>query len=130
MKNMIQGSEKVQEYSTVYARSIDTYDSQQASGNDGDMTLVGGYTFTWEYDPNGQSGFTGVSWFEGVSGSPLQATGYSVEEVETNLKNGTWTNLNVIFEAWQDYVEENSSVHVASDFAKYLTNNNAAGCWY
>lgn len=116
------------EYTGVYARAIDPTNESQASGQEGDMTLVQGYTFLWTYIEGGSNnGFTGSGWYADIEGSPLKIAGYTAKEVEMNLQNGIWTNLNIIFHTWQQHANDNPEEHVASDFAKIITND---ACWY
>lgn len=126
---MIYGENRVDEpYSSVQAYSIAPQNSKIISGgDDGDVQVNQGYTFSWVYNPNGVSGFTGVSWFDDVDGSPLNYSGITAEEINSQFENSNRQDLNDIFRTWQDYLALNDSA--ASDFAKYLTLNNAYGCW-
>lgn len=116
-----------EEYSGVYGRAVDPSNQTQNSLNDGEETHVGGYTFLWVYDQNVTTGngFTGSGWYETLSKSPLAVIGYTPSQVEENLRNGTWTNLNVIFSEWQSYANEHPDEFVASTFAKALPD----ACW-
>lgn len=125
---MITGSNKVEEYSSVEAYSVAPQDSGIISGGQGDnVTVNDGMVFSWVYDPNGTSGFTGVSWFDTVPNSPLAYAGISAADLNAQFANGSRTTLDDIFQSWQTLVE--SGEGIASDFAKHLTVNGANNCW-
>lgn len=114
----LEGSEFV-EYTPVEAYGVSTFDVGIISGgNGGEATVVQNTRFFWVYDPENpeKSGFTGGGeWFCGIVNTPL--ANITEEQLIQEFANGTRTNLNTEFQAWQvlvsnqtpgetDYVKE------------------------
>ena len=84
----------------------------------GESTVTKGVNFLWVYNPvnpaEPPSGFTGMGWFADTEHSPIWC---SIKYHEMTLKgildgfaNGYRTNLNDVFQNWQDYVEEQGAL--------------------
>ena len=94
------------EYQPVEAYGVMPMNNDIISGGFGDnVTVTQGVTFIWYYDPNDQTnggGFTGKGWFCGEDNTPL--ANKNLEELLTSFRNGSKTNLDDEFEAWQSVV--------------------------
>ena len=127
---MIEGSNWVEEYQPVQAYSVEVSSNGIISGGGGDEAIVSeGTTFYWRYDPNDEisSGFTGVGWFEDIGGSPIVVSGKSLDAILAEFENGSRTNLNDVFEAWQKYVSDHPGT--VSSFVNTLVAGGGGGCW-
>lgn len=127
---MIEGSNWVEEYQPVQAYSVEVSSNGIISGGGGDEAIVSeGTTFYWRYDPNGgiSSGFTGVGWFEDTCGSPIAVSGKNLDTILAEFENGSRTNLNDVFEAWQTYVSDHPGT--VSSFVNTLVAKGGGGCW-
>lgn len=93
-------------YTPVEAYGVATYDAGIISGGTGDEnTIVQNTRFFWVYDPENSSasGFTGGgNWYCGVPNTPL--ANITEQELLSGFANGTRTNLNAEFQAWQTVV--------------------------
>ena len=128
---MLTGSNRV-EYQAVQAFSADPRNGGIISGGTGDQVVVTeGTSFSWVYDPNNssKSGFTGVGWFESTADSPINASGISLEVILDEFQNGTRTNLNDVFAAWQSYIEQRPDEDIVTQFVNTLVINGGGGCW-
>lgn len=98
----LEGTEYVT-YTPVEAYGVSTFDVGIISGGGGgEATVVRNTRFFWVYDPENpqSSGFTGSgNWFCGVANTPL--ANITKEQLLQEFKNGTRTNLNTEFQAWQ-----------------------------
>lgn len=133
---MIYGENRVEEYSTVQAFAVDAGDSGIISGGGGNGNIiVEGTTFFWIYDPDtsAANGFTGVGWFEGTAGSPIavatERLGITYDDIMNGFREGTRTNLNDVFEAWQSYIEASGQTGIVSGFVNTLVLAGGSGCW-
>lgn len=123
-------------YTPVDAYAVTPMGNNVISGaTGGDATLTDGVRFLWAYNnatPTGSpSGFTGKGWFESVPGTPIW---YSIEsqfmtlnEILDGFSSGTRTNLNDIFQHWQNYVDtqEFQGNDVVQEFQKHVDYD----CW-
>lgn len=129
---MIYGDNRVEEYSTVQAFSVEPANARVISGGSGeDITVTEGTTFFWVYDPTGAtpSGFTGTGWYNDTPNSPICVSGISIKEIEDGFANETRTNLNDVFSAWQSFVNQHAGEGIVSDFVTTLVNNGGGNCW-
>ena len=110
-------------YTPVDAYAVMPMEGGITSGGTGDGNVIVDETrFFWVYDPDHpeKSGFTGVGWFCGVEGTPLQSIP-SDEELLNQFANGR-TDLNQEFTAWQEYVNQYPEGNWVTKFAFMIGN--------
>lgn len=110
-------------YTPVDAYAVMPMAGGITSGGTGDGNVIVDKTrFFWVYDPDHpeKSGFTGVGWFCGVTGTPLQYIS-SDEELLKQFANGR-TDLNQEFTAWQEYVDQYPEGNWVTKFALMIGN--------
>lgn len=110
-------------YTPVDAYAVMPMAGGITSGGTGDGNVIVDETrFFWVYDPDHpeKSGFTGVGWFCGVTGTPLQYIS-SDEELLKQFANGR-TDLNQEFTAWQEYVDQYPEGNWVTKFALMIGN--------
>lgn len=131
---MITGSNDV--YTPVDAYGVTTFaDGISSGGTGGDATLTQGVRFMWVYNPaspeGAPSGFTGHGWFEETDGSPIwysiQNSGITMERILEGFANGNRTNLNDVFQNWQNYVDAAASQ--GNDIVKNFQQSVGYDCW-
>lgn len=111
----------VKPYTPVDAYAVMPMADGITSGGSGDHNVTASHTrFFWVYDPDHpeKSGFTGVGWFCGVTGTPLQYIS-SDEELLKQFANGR-TDLNQEFTAWQEFVNNNTTKNWVQNFMQMI----------
>lgn len=118
-------------YTAVEAYSLDPSNSRIISGgNQGSEVITGDIRFLWSFDPEtGDGGFTGVSWFSNIPNSPLAIAGKTEQQIESELTNGTRTDLNDVFSAWQSFINSNPETDYVNNFVSELVLEGARSCW-
>ena len=102
-----------QVYVELQASQVSTFSVDVPSGAD----TTSGYYITYQVTPEG--GFTGISWYFGVYGNPLEAAGLDTyEKIEERYKSNE-NNLNDVFDQWLSSVGA-EGVH---SFCNYLWDN-------
>lgn len=118
----------VKPYTPVDAYAVMPMAGGIISGGSGDDNVTVSHTrFFWVYDPDnpGGSGFTGVGWFCGVYGTPLQ--GYETEKEFLAVFGTEKTDLNDEFAAWQEFINNNPTENWVQNFMQMIV---AAGDLY
>ena len=109
------------EYVAVGASSVRTFNNDVPSGAD----TTSGYYITYIMAPEDEGGgFTGVSWYFGELGNPLNAAGLSSYEEVRRRYDENRGNLNDVFSSWTT----NSSDDAIHYFASDLLWNKARQC--
>lgn len=118
----------VKPYTPVDAYAVMPMADGITSGGNGGGNVIDGRTrFYWVYNPDSPdgSGFTGVGWFCGVEGTPLQ--GYTTEEDFLAVFGTEKTDLNDEFAAWQEFVNNDTRENWLQNFMQMIV---AAGDLY
>ena len=118
----------VKPYTPVDAYAVMPMADGITSGGNGGGNVIDGRTrFYWVYNPDSPdgSGFTGVGWFCGVEGTPLQ--GYATEEDFLAVFGTEKTDLNDEFAAWQEFVNNDTRENWLQNFMQMIV---AAGDLY
>lgn len=123
---MKHGSEVIY-YTPVDAYGVTTFSDGIISGGMGDdVTITQQIRFFWRYDPSSPdkspSGFTGMGWFENVAETPIVLSGIPLSRILSEFENESRNNLNDVFQIWQSYVNQNSTVEhdIVKNFLQLL----------
>ena len=131
---MLSGSEKVYKYTPVEAYGVSTYADSMISGGDGDGAVsTRGVRFFWVYDPTkpetSPSGFTGQGWFANEEHTPIKVSGYSLEHILREFELGDRTNLNDVFNTWQQYINNIPEEDHLDPIFIFQSKIGISACW-